>query len=116
MRLSRQADITYRNGQYTVARKHYERLIAANPRFVTGHIRLGVIAYANGDSQTARARFERALALDAANEQAQYNLAMLHLSEAMLLLEGYARAAPQAAGQERVLQLISQLRAFGAEP
>lgn len=114
LRLIRQADVSYQSGRFDLARTQYETLIAANPQFATGQVRLGVIAYHEGDESTARTRFETALRIDPHNEQASYNLAMLHLNDAAALLDTYVGVSPPAANREPVLVLLGQLKAFGA--
>ena len=113
MRLKRQADISYQGGRFDIARKQYETLLSLDPQFATGYVRLGVIDYHEGHSGAARTNFENALQLDPRNEQARYNLAMLHLNNAAALLRDYVRGAPAAANRDQVLVLMSQLQAFG---
>lgn len=113
MQLARQADLNYQSGKFDLAHQQYERLIAANPRFVPGHLRLGALAYRKGDTSAARYRFEIAARLDPHNEQAKYNLAMLHLNEASRLLNDYANFSLRASRRQEVLVLLSHLREFG---
>ncbi|MBB6093022.1 Tfp pilus assembly protein PilF [Povalibacter uvarum] len=113
MQLARQADLNYQSGKFDVARQQYERLVAANPRFVPGHLRLGALAYRKGDVSSARERFEIATRLDPRNEQAKYNLAMLHLNEASRLLNDYAKLTAKATHRQDVLVLLSHLKEFG---
>ena len=89
LQLARQADQNYQTGKFDRAREQYEAVIAANPKFIPAHLRLGVIAYRDGDLKQAQARFELANRLDPRNPQAQFNLAMLHLNQASLLLNDY---------------------------
>ena len=112
MRLMRQADISYQGGRFDIARKQYESLLSRDPQFATGYVRLGVIDYHEGHSGAAKTNFEKALQLDPRNEQARYNLAMLHLNDATALLRDYVRGAPGAANRDQVLVLMSQLQAF----
>ncbi len=114
MQLARQADQNYQNGKFDAARRQYEKVVSANPKFVPGHVRLGVIAYREGDAVAARQRFELAAQLDPRNEQVKYNLAMLHLNEATRLLNDYATTA-QAGRRDDVLVLLSRLREFGGK-
>jgi len=116
LQLARQADRNYETGKFDLARTQYEAVVAANPKFVPGHVRLGVIAYHDGDSKAAQAHFEQASTLDPRNQQAKYNLAMLHLNEVTMLLDDYATSSPQAANRQHVLTLLGHLREFGARP
>lgn len=113
MQLARQADQNYQNGKFDTARRQYEKVVDANPKFVPGHMRLGVIAYREGDVASARKRFELAAELDPRNEQVKYNLAMLHLNEAMQFLNEYAASTKQTGQRDDVLVLLSRLREFG---
>ena len=113
LQLARDADQNYQAGRFDRAQEQYERLVAANPKFVPGHLRLGAIAYRNGDSEGARARFEQVHRLDPRNAQAKYNLAMLHLNEVRVLLDDFAASSPQAATRPQVLILLGHLREFG---
>ncbi|HEY6643029.1 tetratricopeptide repeat protein [Povalibacter sp.] len=114
VQLARQADQNYQSGKFAQAKSQYETILAANPKFVPGQIRLGVIAYHDGDAKTARSRFETALQLDPRNAQARYNLAMLHLNEVTMLLDGYLDASPPAANRQQVTALLGYLREFGS--
>ncbi len=111
--LARQADQNYQTGKFERAREQYEAVVAANPKFVPAHIRLGVIAYRDGDLKTAQTRFELANRLDPRNPQAQYNLAMLHLNQASLLLNDYVDSSSTASNRQQIRALLSQLQAFG---
>jgi Flp pilus assembly protein TadD len=113
MQLARQADLNFQSGKFDLARQQYERLVTANPKFVPGHLRLGALAYRKGDIFAARERFEMATRLDPRNEQAKYNLAMLHLYEASRLLNDYAKLSTKGAHRQDVLALLSQLKEFG---
>lgn len=113
MQLARQAEVNYQNGRFDLARRQYERIVDANPKYVPAHVRLGVIAYRQGNALSARERFELAAELDPGNEQVQYNLAMLHLNEATRLLNHYATSATRAGNREDVLILLARLREFG---
>ena len=113
LQLARQADQNYQTGKFDRAREQYEAVIAANPKFVPAHIRLGVIAYRDGDLQQAQARFELAHRLDPRNPQAQFNLAMLHLNQASLLLNAYVDGSAAPASRQQVRALLAQLQAFG---
>jgi cytochrome c-type biogenesis protein CcmH/NrfG len=113
VQLARNADQNYSNGKFDQARKQYETIVAANPKFVPGQIRLGVIAYREGDAKAAQTRFETALRLDPRNSQAKYNLAMLHLNEVTSLLDDYVDTSPQAANRQQVAALLGHLREFG---
>ena len=113
LQLARQADLNYQSGKFDLAHRQYEQLIAANPKFVPGHLRLGALAYRRGDTSAARDRFEIATRLDPRNEQAKYNLAMLHLNEASRLLNEYANLSARASRRQEVLVLLSHLREFG---
>jgi cytochrome c-type biogenesis protein CcmH/NrfG len=112
--LARQADENYQAGKFDRAREQYEAVVAANPKFVPGHIRLGVIAYRDGDLKQAQARFELANRLDPRNPQAQFNLAMLHLNQASLLLNDYVDGSTTPASRQQVRALLAQLQAFGS--
>jgi tetratricopeptide (TPR) repeat protein len=116
LRLARQADLNYRAGKYEAARKQYESLLAMNPGFSVGQVRLGVIAYGEGDAKTARSHFERALQHDPQNTQASFNLAMLHLTDATRLLGTYINESQATAQRERVQTLLDQIKAFGSKP
>ena len=115
MRLARQADLNYQNGRFDIAGKQYQTLVESNPGFALGHVRLGVIAYHEGNSPAALSHFESALNTDPQNEQARYNLAMLHLNEATALLDDYANHCVSGANRDHVLVLLSELKAFGAK-
>ena len=115
LRLIRQADASYQAGRFDVARKQYETLAVSNPKLAVAQVRLGIIAYHEGDADNARTRFETALKIDPRNEQARYNLAMLHLNDAAGLLNTYADESPAAANREQVLLLLGALKAFGAK-
>ena len=115
VQLARDADQSYQAGRFDRARDQYEKVVAANPQFVPGHLRLGAIAYREGDMQGARARFERVQQLDPKNAQAKYNLAMLHLNEVTILLDDFVTVSPQAANRGQVLILLGQLREFGGK-
>jgi tetratricopeptide (TPR) repeat protein len=113
MRLARQADHSYRSGKLDLARKQYITLVERQPDFVTGYVRLGVIAYTDDQFATARVHFERALQIDPRNAQASFNLAMLHMNDAARLLEAYLEVNPTAARTEEVRLLLAQVRTFG---
>jgi Tfp pilus assembly protein PilF len=113
VQLARQADQNYSNGKFDQAKKQYETIVAANPKFVPGQIRLGVISYREGDAKGAQTRFESALRLDPRNSQAKYNLAMLHLNEVTVLLDAYVDTSPPAANRQQVAALLGHLREFG---
>lgn len=116
LQLARQADQNYAAGKFDQARKQYETIVAANPKFVPGQVRLGVIAYRDGDSKAAQQRFELALQLDPRNQQASYNLAMLHLNEVTRLLDQYVAASPTPTNRLQVSTLLNHLREFGSQP
>ncbi|HMN46350.1 MAG TPA: tetratricopeptide repeat protein [Povalibacter sp.] len=113
LQLARQADQNYQTGKFDRAREQYEAIVAANPKFVPAHLRLGVIAYRDGDLKQAQARFEVAHRLDPRNPQAQFNLAMLHLNQATLLLNDYVDSSTAPANRQQVRALLAQLQAFG---
>jgi predicted Zn-dependent protease len=113
VQLARQADQNYENGKFDQAKKQYGTIVAANPKFVPGQIRLGVIAYHEGDAKAAQSRFEAALRLDPRNPLVKYNLAMLHLNEVTALLDDYVGTSPQAANRQQVVALLGHLREFG---
>lgn len=114
MRLARAAEANYQSGKLGAAKKKYEALLAANPKYLTAHLRLGAIAYHEGDAKTARTQFELAATLDPENSQAKYNLAMLNLNEARALLNDYVALAPQVGNREKVFVLLAHLNAFGS--
>lgn len=113
LQLARQADQNYEDGKFDRARQQYETVVAANPKYVPAHIRLGAIAYRDGDLKQAQARFELAHRLDPRNPQVQYNLAMLHLNQASLLLNDYVDNSTTSDNRPRVRALLAQLQAFG---
>ena len=111
-RLEHDAEIDYRSGKLEAARKAYEELLVARPRYAIAHVRLGSIAYRQGDAASARSQYEAAANIDPANAQARYNLAMLSLNDAWRHLQDYVTIAPSAPNREAVLALLAKLHEF----
>ncbi len=67
-------------GELDKAGQSYERALDANPEFALAHNSLGSILWQRGDAAGAESEFRKALTIDATFMDAQYNLALLHLS------------------------------------
>lgn len=113
LRIAQEADAAYRAGDFSLAKRKYEALLAARPHYAAAHVRLGAIAYAEGDAARAREAFERALEKDARNAQARYNLAMLSLNDAAAHLTQYVALAPDGPNRARALHMLARLRELG---
>jgi len=95
-------------GRLEEATALYREALRLAPRYAKAHLNLGIALHAAGDDAGAVACYESALALDAANPYASYNLGRLRYErgaapEAERLLRQALRAKPQFAEARIVL-------------
>jgi len=114
-RLAR-ADTALERGDLERARRGYESVIEQSPELVSPYFQLGLIAYGAADPNAAIEHFEAALARDPGHVLATYNLAIVHLQQARLLLDQHERLAPVSAGQPGLVDLRRAIDALGKAP
>lgn len=99
------ADKALERGDRAAARRGYEAAIARAPDLVSPHFQLGVMAYGRGDDRAARRRFSDALERDPGHVLATYNLAIVHLQQARMLLDRHEQLAPVSAGRADLMAI-----------
>jgi Flp pilus assembly protein TadD len=102
-------------GDLQSARARFERAIAVDPRSSRAHSNLGVVFERAGDRGRAIAEWQTAVALDASNLDALYNLgtslaADNRPSDARPILERFLRLAPPSreGDRQRVQRLLAR--------
>ena len=91
-------------GRFEEALEILRGVVAADPSWMPGHIRLGHMLNAAGRPRQALAAYARATAIDSTNEEVRYHLAAIHLHlgdrpEAIELLRQIARTNPSRAAE-----------------
>jgi tetratricopeptide (TPR) repeat protein len=114
-RLAR-ADNALERGDRDRARRGYRAVIEQAPELVSPHFQLGLIAYAAGEPDTAIHRLGAVLARDPGHVLATYNLAIVHLQQARMLLDQHERLAPVSAGRPALIDLRRAIDALGESP
>ncbi|MDR9433298.1 MAG: hypothetical protein RI539_04960 [Spiribacter sp.] len=107
------ADRAFRTGDLEQATADYKAVIRRSDDLASPHFQLGRLAYQKAKLKQAQTHFAAALSIDANHVPATYNLAIIHLQQARLLLSEHKRLAPVSAEKPALVAVRKAIESIG---